>query len=239
MHEQRRGIVRVDRFLELHRRLLVGVLVAILGGLGLSAGCLLVMTRLRARASAEVTRIAREWDVLRKPDNTVSASGHEVEGRGGSSIHAKEDALLARLESCASSPWRDGFAYAYAQACVADIFFARKEWEKAQQAYVRAAYGARRSYVAGVYYFNAASCADERGRFEEARELYQRSARVQDFPLVPRALFNVGRMEEALGRAAAATAAYMQLYERFPLNGWAALGKSRAIAISVGGGRAQ
>lgn len=68
MHEQRRGIVRVDRFLELHRRLLVGVLVAILGGLGLSAGCLLVMTRLRARASAEVTRIAREWDVLRKPD---------------------------------------------------------------------------------------------------------------------------------------------------------------------------
>lgn len=32
MHEQRRGIVRVDRFLELHRRLLVGVLVAILGG---------------------------------------------------------------------------------------------------------------------------------------------------------------------------------------------------------------
>ena len=90
-----------------------------------------------------------------------------------------------------------------------------------------------KQYTAGIAYFNAAACADELQQYEKALDFYTLSAAAEEFSLKPRALFNIGRIEEMLAHSDKAVDAYTKLIEAYPDNEWALLGKSRVIALSI------
>ncbi|WP_252723557.1 tetratricopeptide repeat protein [Treponema pedis] len=119
-----------------------------------------------------------------------------------------------------------------ANTAIAEIYFQRKSYEEALKYYELAALAVKNSYAAGVAYFNAASCADESGNNEKALEFYEKAATIENFPLIPRALFNAGRIYEAMSKKDEAVSRYNKLLESYPKNEWALLAKSRIIDIS-------
>ncbi|MGP1576108.1 MAG: tetratricopeptide repeat protein [Treponema sp.] len=145
---------------------------------------------------------------------------------------SQEDALLAKLEEQAHKNEKSYIGYR-AYTVLGEAFVQRKDWEKALNFYRSAGDTLPQMYTAGIAYFNAAACADELQKNETALELYTLSASCEDFPLKPRALFNIGRVEEALMHKDKAIEAYTKLTEQYPNNNWSLLGKSRIIALSI------
>lgn len=156
----------------------------------------------------------------------------ELRIKNADDMATKEDVLIEKFEKQAASNGRTYAAYR-AYSALGEIYVLRKDWEKGLTAYQKAAEALPKNYTAGIAYFNAASCADELQQYEKALEFYSRSADSEDFPLKPRALFNVGRIEEALTHTDKAIEAYTKLAELYPDNSWTLLGKSRIIALSL------
>ena len=210
-----------DRCVQLltnHRKpiviVLVTVCVLVAGGLVVSS----LAAHKAKNASMETEALITEWIDLR--------------AKNAEDMSAKEDALVEKLEKQAAA---GGTTYAAFRAytTLGEIYALRKDWEKALSFYEKAGAVLPKNYTAGIAYFNAAACADELQQFEKALELYTLSAASEDFPLKPRALFNIGRIEESLSHSDKAIEAYTKLAELYPDNDWTLLGKSRLIALSA------
>ncbi len=144
-------------------------------------------------------------------------------------IVEKEDSKIEELKALAGKS--STYASFRANTAIAEIYFQRKNYEEALKFYELASKASDTSYIAGVAYFNAASCADELGNAEKALEFYKKASEIKDFPLVPRAMFNAGRIYEAQNKPEEAITAYNKLLEKYPKNEWAFLAKSRVIII--------
>ena len=209
---------RCGQFLTQHRKPIVIILgaicIAVAGALVASS----FTTRAAKQASTETEALISEWTDLRN--------------KNAEDMTAKEDALVEKLEKQAAA---NGSTYAgfRAYTTLGEIFVLRKDWEKALAFYQKAGAALPKAYTAGIAYFNAAACADELQQYEKALELYILSASYDDFPLKPRALFNIGRLEESLAHPDKAIEAYTKLTESYPDNGWTLLAKSRIIALSI------
>ncbi|MGP1454660.1 MAG: tetratricopeptide repeat protein [Treponema sp.] len=147
-------------------------------------------------------------------------------------LATQEDALATLLETKAQE-YAHTYAAFRAYSVLGEIFTLRKDWQKALDYYQKAAEVLPHAYTAGVAYFNAAVCADELQQFEKSLHFYTLAAQIEDFPLKPRALFNIGRTEEALAHNDKAIEAYTKLEAAYPDNSWALLGKSRIIALTL------
>lgn len=156
----------------------------------------------------------------------------ELHNKKPEDLLSQEDALIAKLEEQAHKNEKSYIGYR-AYTVLGEAFVQRKEWEKALQFYRSAGDALPHIYTAGIAYFNAAACADELQQYKTALELYTLSASCEDFPLKPRALFNAGRIEEALMHPDKAIEAYTKLAEQYPDNNWTLLAKSRVIALSI------
>lgn len=147
-------------------------------------------------------------------------------------IIAKEDEAIANLLNVANSS--SGYASYLAFYNVADMYFARKDYAKAKDFYLKALQAEPNNYIAGVLFFNVAVCVEElAGDDAEALDYYQKSSKVEDFPLKPRSLFNVARVQEKLNHPEEAIATYQSLIEKYPDNDFAMMGKSRIIALEI------
>ena len=90
------------------------------------------------------------------------------------------------------------------------------------------------SYVAGVLLFNVGVCVEEmNGELIEALEYYEKASKIEDFPVKPRAMLSVGRLQEKLERFDDAIATYTDLFEKYPDNEFALIGKSKLIELSI------
>ena len=209
---------RCGQFLTQHRKPIVIILgaicIAVAGALVASS----FTTRAAKQASTETEALISEWTDLRN--------------KNAEDMTAKEDALAEKLEKQAAA---NGSTYAAFRAytTLGEISVLRKDWEKALAFYQKAGEALPKAYTAGIAYFNAAACADELQQYEKALELYTLSAASEDFPLKPRALFNIGRLEESLAHPDKAIEAYTKLTESYPDNDWTLLAKSRIIALSI------
>ncbi|MEL3907135.1 MAG: tetratricopeptide repeat protein [Treponema sp.] len=163
---------------------------------------------------------------------TLITEWMELRVKNADDMQAKEDALIEKLEAQAAAA---GGTYASfrAYSALGEIYVLRKDWEKGLAAYEKAGQALPKNYTAGIAYFNAAACADELKQYEKALTFYTLSADAEDFPLKPRALFNVGRLHESLSQLDQAVAAYNKLSELYPDNSWTMLAKSRVIALSI------
>ena len=209
---------RCGQFLTQHRKPIVIILgaicIAVAGALVASS----FTTRAAKQASTETEALISEWTDLRN--------------KNAEDMTAKEDALVEKLEKQAAA---NGSTYAgfRAYTTLGEISVLRKDWEKALAFYQKAGAALPKAYTAGIAYFNAAACADELQQYEKALELYILSASYDDFPLKPRAFFNIGRIEESLAHPDKAIEAYTKLAESYPDNDWTLLAKSRIIALSI------
>ncbi|MGI5088658.1 tetratricopeptide repeat protein [Treponema vincentii] len=209
---------RCGQFLTRHRKPIVIILGAICAVVAIALIASSLTARAAKKASIETETIISEWMDLRN--------------KNAEDMTAKEDALAEKLEKQAAANGRSYAAFR-AYTTLGEIYVLRKDWEKALTFYQKAGEAQQKSYTAGIAYFNAAACADELQQHDKALELYTLSGSYDDFPLKPRALFNIGRLEESLAHSDKAIEAYTKLTELYPDNDWALLAKSRIIALSI------
>ncbi len=182
------------------------------------------------KEKAEKEKKEAKSDEEKSSDSKDADSKKDKEEKADPEVLAKEDSAIKDLQKLVNSSTK-GYAGFRANTVIAEIYFARKNYKEALKFYELAANADDSHYIAGIAYFNVASCADELGDKEKAVKFYEKASKVEAFPLIPRALFNLGRMKESLGNKADAIAVYNELLEKYPKNEWALLGKSRIIEL--------
>jgi len=144
----------------------------------------------------------------------------------------KEDEIIPKLAELGMNA--KGYASYLAFYNIADIYFARKDYTKAKDYYSKAVDAVPNSYVLGVLYFNIAVCMEELKESDDAiLEYYKKSSEVEEFPLKPRAMFNMARVQEKMGKKNEAIATYQEILENYPDNDFAFMGKTRIIDLEI------
>lgn len=153
------------------------------------------------------------------------------------SVNLSEEELEARrtaaLDSLTALVKKGGVVGVRANILAGEITYSQKKYDDAAKYWVSAAAKGKKSYTAPLAYFNAATCYEELGNLPEAIVYYEKAASAKDFGMASHAEFNLARVKEANGDAEGALEAYNSVVEKYPNDSWAALAKSRIIALSV------
>jgi TPR repeat-containing protein TP_0282 len=175
--------------------------------------------------SAQKKSALSDLDALEAEYSKLAADEH-ADAQKKSEIAAQAKALAEKS---------GGVARTRAAMFAADIAFADKNWEESRTYWLMAAKAQSKAYTAPICFYNAAVCSEEAGDLDAAVSYFNTAAENKDFPLVPHALFNAGRIEESRGNYAQAAALYEKLNASHSGTDWANLGKSRIIALRASG----
>ena len=206
-------------FIVKFRFVLLGILVA--GILAIVAvGVVSSMNEKAVKAGlTEIDKITDEYATLKFSETTDTA---------------KEDELIAKAQAVAD---KNGPVVVKVRAniLVAEIQYGRKNYEAARAAWLAAAEADKKSYTFGLCNYQCGICSDELGDYDNAVAYLNAAAESEDFADVPRALFNIERIEESRGNYEKAAETYKKLFADYPSDQWATLAKSRLISLSVDG----
>jgi len=168
---------------------------------------------------AEIDAVTTEYAELKIAETTDSA---------------KEDALLARAQAIADKN-TPTVVKIRAQMVIAEIQFDRKNYEAARTAWLAAAEADKKSYTYGLCNYQCGICSEELGDLDNAVAYLKTAAESEGFAVVPRVLFNIGRIEETRGNIDKAVESYKKLVTDYPSDQWASLAKSRIITLDIDG----
>ncbi len=160
---------------------------------------------------------------------TLTKDGASLEG---DALTARQDAALEQL---AGLTGKGGIVGVRANMLVADLYYQKKQYAEAKDAYLKAASAKKNAYTAPLAYFNAATCFENLGDLDGALANYKLASEAKGFLLVDHALFSLGRLNEAKQDFKAAQDAYSKLTDTHPDSEWADLAKSRLIALKAAG----
>ena len=147
-------------------------------------------------------------------------------------ILEQEDEAIQKLEELTTNT--SGYASYLAFYNIADIYFARREYAKAKDYYAKAVETVPNSYVLGVLFFNMAVCMEELSEDDgDVLLYYKKAAEIENFPLKPRAMFNMARMQEKMGKIDMALETYKDILKKYPDNDFAFIGKTRMIQLEI------
>jgi len=210
---------KINDFLVNNRVILISLLaifvVALIGLVTVS-----IVTDYKNKAAyATVEQVTADWDKARSATDKTG-------------LATAEDGFIVSLQKVASSN-RHSYAGGRADMTIAEIYFSRKDWKNAQEQFLAAAKAAPDAYICGLNYYNAAACADELGNADDAVTYFNKALSLDNFNLKPRAMFNIGRIEEQRSNKEAAIASYEKMAEQFPDDEWTLLAKSRIIALQI------
>ncbi len=118
---------------------------------------------------------------------------------------------------------------------IGDINFDLENWTEAKDAYMGAYEADKEAYTAPLALYNAAISSEENGDFDSAIEYLQMVKDFDDFSLMSRALFNLGRIAELQSNFSLSEEAYKTLNDEYPSTTWANLAKSRLIVLKTEG----
>jgi len=122
--------------------------------------------------------------------------------------------LIAKLEAFVKN--KRGFAGSKAWSIIANIHSDRKDWLKAEEAWVNSANVGSKTYLSPIAFFNASVAAEEQGKLDQAIiYLQQCISHNFEFPDAPRAQFNIGRLYEQLGNFQRALESYRAVLINF------------------------
>src|SRR5574344_62865 len=85
------------------------------------------------------------------------------------------------LTGAASFTGKNGVVGVRANMLAAEIYFQKKDYEKARSAWILAAEKGKNSYTAPLAYFNAAVCSEELNDADSALKYYSSAASAADF----------------------------------------------------------
>ena len=157
----------------------------------------------------------------------------------GVEFEEDENALLADLEAfiAKTSPITEGKGFAQGKiwSLIGHIYSGKKEWEKAEDAFLNSAKKGSKTYIGPIALFNAAVAAEEQGKLREAVDLLEQCVSHDfDFPSAPRAQFNIGRLYEQIGDFDKALEAYNVVLTKWPnLPVFQYLAQNQIIKIEV------
>ena len=207
---------KIAFFLQKNRKALLALAILIALGIAFSVAFFTIRGEMEKKAIAKVEVFERR----------INEGGVLF----GSADSAEADALLDELNTFAPSTF--GYAAARSYSLAADIYFARKDWNRAEEAWVSASRKAPGIYLAPVSLFNAAVAAEEQGKKEDAIGYYTESLNYQGiYPAAARARFNIGRIYEELRERDKAKGTYLELIEKSPDSPWANLAHNRLIVL--------
>jgi tetratricopeptide (TPR) repeat protein len=209
----------LNDFLQKNRVLFITVLVAIFAVIGAFFVFSVVTENRNNAAFEQVETTLNEWETARAETDTTG-------------LAAKEDGFIVSLKKVADAN-KGSFGGTRANMTIAEIYFSRKDWQNAEAYYLAAAKASPKAYTAGLNYFNAGICADELGKADDAVSYLNKAVELDNFTMTPRALFNIGRIEEQRSNIEAATVAYTKMTEKYPDDDWTLLAKSRMIALKI------
>lgn len=217
--EKKSATVLVSEFLIKNRKVIIVslsvILVAFLAFIAVTA----ISERRSDELIGKVETLQADWNELRGGEDKDATT-------------AKEDEIISTLKDLADKN-KGSVAGARAYMTVAEVYYQRKDWKSAKDAWLSAASAGSKSYVVGLCYVNAAVCADELGNQDEAVTLFTKASELDNFSMKPRALFNIGRIEEQRSQKEAALEAYEKLVGAYPDDTWSLLAKSRIIALQI------
>lgn len=227
---------KVNEFLSINRKLVLIILGVVICAVVIIISYFALSEKAASKSVSSVEKIIYDLEDFKfknktKSTDTENSSSEKKETEEISSpeVIAEEDKAILDLKLFVGKSGYSGFR---ANTAIAEIYFSRKNYEEALKFYEAAAKAIGSGYTSGIAYFNVAACADELGNYEKALEFYKKASEVTEFPLVPRAMFNIGRIYEAMNKPDEAVAAYNKLSADYPRNDWALLGKSRVIVLS-------
>lgn len=237
--EDRDFAASVSAFLSANRKAMLAVLGTAVTAVIAVIVFFAVSEKMNAEAVSSVEKVIYDFEQFKgknKPaeeNNELSEDTYGEEKIAGTSdaVTAEEDKTIEALKALLLKH-SSSYAAFRANTAIAEIYFQRKNYTEALKFYETAAKSVKKGYPVGLAYFNAAACSDELGDNEKALSLYKKASEVKAFPQVPRALFNIGRMYEALQKTDEAVTAYNKLLSVYPQNEWALLAKSRVIVLS-------
>ena len=226
---------KINDFLVQYRKIVLGILVCILIAVAGVIVWFVIGENSKKTSVTSVEKIIYELEDFKREDRaknpTAEDDAEDNEKTVSAAVKEAEDKAIEELKTLGSK-YSSSYAGFRANTTIAEIYFQRKMYEDALKFYELAAKAVKNSYIEGVASFNAAACADELGDKEKALAYYERASMVENFPLIPRALFNTGRLYEALSKKEDAILSYNRLLERYPQNEWALLAKSRIIVLT-------
>ncbi|MDR1419252.1 MAG: tetratricopeptide repeat protein [Treponema sp.] len=174
--------------------------------------------------------------VLRK---NALAAVEELDGRYEAlrfniSDGSKEEEVNVLLEDLGAFARKNrGLAGGRAWALTASVYADKKEWVEAEQAWIKAAESASKTYFEPIVFFHAGRAAEEQGNIDAAITHYAKSASFS-FPSAARAQFSVGRLEEKKNNTEAALEAYRTLVSKFPFETtWINMARTRIIVLQL------
>ena len=220
---------KINDFVQKNRKaifMILGIIVFLLAG---SVVVLSVSDVFRKKAIAEVEELSRRYEDLR---HEITSESHEGHDHGDGSVDVDVETLLNDLNTFAKS--KSGFAGGKAWSIIAQIHSDKKEWPAAEDAWLKAAKAASKTYLGPISFFSGAVAAEEQGKWEQAVELYEKSISLPvEFPAAPHAQFSIGRLyEDKLNNIPAAIEAYRLVLIKWPnITTWVNLANSRIIAL--------
>ena len=152
----------------------------------------------------------------------------------GEELTVKENESLEKALALAEKNKSNGVG-ARAYMFAADLDFQKNNWDAAKKSYIAAAEANKKAYTAALSYYNAAICCEELDDLEGAAKFFKTVTSYKDFPLVNRAKFSLGRVNESLEKYADALSAYESLVDKDADDSYAKLAKSRILALKAEG----
>lgn len=231
----------VNEFLSVNRKIVLSVLGITFAAVVAVIIFFAVSEQRNKSAVAAIEKVVYDLEEFKKKDSAGTKNTPEGEGLEGAekelevsdAVKAEEDKAIEELKLFAAKK-ASAYAVFRSNSVIAEIYFQRKNYSEALRFYEAAVPVGGSGYTAGIAYFNAAVCADELSDSEKAVSFYKKAAEIKGFPLVPRALFNAGRVYEGMQKNDEALSVYNRLISAYPKNEWGLLAKSRVIVISEG-----
>ena len=226
---------KINDFLVQYRKIVLGILVCVLVAVAGTVIWFVTVENSRKTSVTSVEKIIYELEDFKREDKAKNPTAEDADGENektvSEAVKEAEDKAIEDLKAIGSK-YSSSYAGFRANTTIAEIYFQRKMYEDALKFYELAAKAVKNYYAEGVASFNVAACADELGDKEKALAYYERASKVENFPLIPRAVFNTGRLYEALDKKDEAILSYSKLLEKYPQNEWSLLAKSRIIVLT-------
>jgi TolA-binding protein len=115
--------------------------------------------------------------------------------------------------------------------------FELERWSDAAEQYLRTVTMSEGTYLGATATVGAAVSHENAGNSDRALELYRDlvDSYEEDSSYTPRALFNIGRIQEQQDSIAEAAEYYNRLVDDYPTSSWTNLARNRIITLTVEG----
>lgn len=235
-------------FLERNRRALFVCFVVIAAACVGFVAAMIISEELNKRAIAEFEPLieryesvlkSKEYAALTQTDAGDAADEEASDGGDAAAEPAQSNAqaetinnFLAAITAFAEK--QSGYPGAAAWSMAAHLLAKQSKWSDAEAAYTASANAGKKTHLAPVSLFNAAVCAEEQSKREDAIAHYTNALSYADFPQAPHAQFSIGRLHEEAGSTDAAIEAYQALIDKYPkAESWTALAHRQIIALEL------